>query len=66
MEWANEQVNLWTVELVSVPLIAGQSTYDVDPTTIMIMATYITTGQQDITVDDMNIDADDWILPTVD
>jgi hypothetical protein len=66
MEWANEQVNLWTVELVSTPLIAGQSTYAVDPATIMIMASYITTGQQDITVDDMNIDADDWILPTVD
>jgi hypothetical protein len=60
MEWANEQVNLWTVECVSVPLVAGQSTYDVDP------ATYITTGQQDITVDNMNIDADEWVLPTVD
>jgi len=66
LEWANEQVNLWTVELVSVPLVAGQSTYNVDPTTIMIMATYITTGQQDITVDSMSIDADEWILPTVD
>jgi hypothetical protein len=66
MEWANEQVNLWTVECVSVPLVAGQSTYDVEPTTIMIMASYITTGQQDITADSMTIDADDWILPTVD
>ena len=66
MEWANEQVNLWTVELVSVPLVAGQATYNVDPTTIMIMATYVTTGQQDITADNMNIDADEWILPTVD
>lgn len=66
MEWANEQVNLWTVERVSVPLVAGQATYDVEPTTIMVMASYITTGKQDITVDDMNIDADDWILPTVD
>ena len=62
MEWANEQVNLWTVERVSVPLVAGQATYDVEPTTIMVMASYITTGKQDITVDDMNIDADDWIL----
>jgi hypothetical protein len=66
MEWANEQVNLWTVECVSVPLVAGQATYDVDPATVMIMASYITTGQQDITVDSMTIDADDWVLPTVD
>lgn len=66
MEWANQQVNLWTVELVSVPLIAGQSTYDVDPTTIMIMATYITTGEMDITVDNSNIDADKSREPSVD
>jgi hypothetical protein len=66
LEWANEQVNLWTVECVSIPLVAGQATYDVDPTTVMIMATYITTGQQDITVDNSNIDADEWREPTVD
>jgi hypothetical protein len=65
-EWANEQVNLWTVELVSTPLVAGQTTYDVDPTTVMIMAAYITTGQMDITVDSTNIDADEWEMPTVD
>ena len=46
MEWANEQVNLWTVECASIPLIAGQATYDVDPTTVMIMAAYITTGSR--------------------
>lgn len=66
MEWANEQVNLWTVERVSVPLVAGQSTYPVEPNTVMIMASYITTGSQDITVDSMTIDADIWVLPTVD
>jgi hypothetical protein len=66
MEWANEQVNLWTVELVSTPLIAGQHTYDVDPATVMIMATYLTTGEFDITVDNTNIDADEYLSPTVD
>ena len=65
-EWANEQVNLWTVERVSIPLIAGQSTYDVDPSTMMIMATYITTGEMDVTVDNSEIDADEWREPTVD
>lgn len=66
LEWANQQVNLWTVELVSVPLKAKQATYDVDPATIMIMATYITTGEQDITVDNTNIDADELREPSVD
>ena len=65
VEWANEQVNLWTVELISTPLIAGQSTYPVDPATIMIMAAYITTGEMDVTADSTEPDADD-LWPTVD
>jgi hypothetical protein len=43
VDWSNEQVNLWTVELVTTPLEPFKATYDVDPATIMIMATYITT-----------------------
>lgn len=44
LEWANEQVNLWTVELATTTLIPGRDTYEVDPTTIMIMAAYISEG----------------------
>src|SRR5215471_16124720 len=44
VDWANEQVNLWTVDLQSITLIAGEPTYDVDPATVMIMAVYISTG----------------------
>lgn len=43
VDWSNDQVNLWTVELASTPLNPNQATYDVDPTTVMIMAAYITT-----------------------
>lgn len=43
-EWSNEQVNLWTVELATTPLTPGRALYDVDPTTVMIMAAYISTG----------------------
>ena len=43
-DWSNEQVNLWTVELVSTPLTPGQSVYDVDPATVMILGTWISTG----------------------
>jgi len=43
-EAANKQVNLWKVDLVSVPLISGQATYDVQPRTVMILDAYITQG----------------------
>lgn len=44
VDWSNEQVNLWTVELITQTLVAGTATYDVDPATVMIMAAYISTG----------------------
>jgi len=40
-EMSNQQVNLWTVELVEEPLLEGVATYDVDPTTVMILDAYI-------------------------
>src|SRR5215813_1589951 len=44
VDWSNEQVNLWTVELMTTTLVEGTATYDVDPATVMIMAAYISTG----------------------
>lgn len=44
VDWSNDQVNLWTVDLVSTPLFEGIATYDVDPSTVMIMAAYISTA----------------------
>lgn len=43
--WSNQGVNLWTVDLVTVPLVQGQSTYTVDDTTVMILDAYITIAQ---------------------
>lgn len=40
--WSNMGVNLWKVDLVTVPLVEGQSTYAVDPSTIVILDAYIT------------------------
>jgi hypothetical protein len=40
-DWSQQGVNLWKVDLVSEPLIEGQSTYAVDPKTIMILDAYI-------------------------
>ena len=38
---SNLQPNLWSVELVSVPLIQGQGVYSVDPSVVMILDAYI-------------------------
>lgn len=43
-KFANLQVNLWTVDLVTVPLVQGTATYNVDPSTIQILDAYIQTG----------------------
>ena len=40
--WSNQGVDLWSVELVSVPLVAGQTTYTVNPNTVMILDAYVT------------------------
>lgn len=42
--WGNDTPNLWTVDLVSQSLTAGQATYSVDAKTIMILDAYIRTG----------------------
>lgn len=41
--WSNKGVNLWKVDLVTKPLVLGQSTYPVDPSTVMILDAYIST-----------------------
>jgi hypothetical protein len=39
--WSNQGVNLWAVDLVTVPLVAAQSTYNVDLNTVMILDAYM-------------------------
>ena len=41
--WSNEGVNLWAVDLQTVPLVAGQSTYNVPLNTVTMLDTYIST-----------------------
>ena len=41
--WANQGVNLWAVDLVTVPLVQGQSTYNVDSNTVVMLDAYIET-----------------------
>lgn len=42
--WSNRGVNLWQVELVTVPLVAGTATYSVDPNTVVMLDAYIEYG----------------------
>lgn len=40
--WSNRGVNLWAVDLITQPLVAGQSTYVVDANTVMVLDAYMT------------------------
>lgn len=40
--FSNRGVNLWKVDLVTVPLVQGQATYAVDPSTVVILDAYLT------------------------
>lgn len=42
--WSNRGVNLWEVDVQTVPLIQGVTTYSVPSTTIMMLDAYISTG----------------------
>jgi len=39
--WSNKGVNLWTVDLQTVPLVAGQATYAVPENTVIMLDSYI-------------------------
>lgn len=39
--WSNQGVNLWAVDLVSVPLVQGTATYNVAADTVMILDAYM-------------------------
>lgn len=42
--WSNRGVNLWQVDLVTVPLVKGQKTYTVDANTVVMLDAYIEYG----------------------
>ena len=54
--WSNQGVNLWAVDLVPVPLVTDQATYNVDSNTVMILDAYVQN-------DDSGANIDRIILP---
>lgn len=50
-EWAARGVNLWKVELVTVPFVQGQATYSVPASVITILDLYVTVGANSAATD---------------
>ena len=46
--WSNNGTNLWQVDLVTVPLVAGTATYSVDASTVVMLDAYIEYGNPPI------------------
>ena len=42
--WSSEGVNLWAVDLETIPLVQGVTTYSVPANTIVMLDAYVTTG----------------------
>ena len=49
--WSNQGVNLWAVDLITVPLVQGQATYSVDANTVMILDAYMGITSSDPEID---------------
>jgi hypothetical protein len=60
IEWANRGINLWTVEQGSIPLLSGQSVYDLPVDTVDLIEHVIRTGtgqnQSDINISRISVD----------
>lgn len=50
-DWANDGPNLWEVDLVSLPLIAGQQSYTLDEQTVCLLQVYTRTVSGGISTD---------------
>ena len=55
VQWANLGPLLWTVDLQTLPLVAGQSTYDVPANTVMMLDVYVSTPNGDGTASDRTL-----------
>lgn len=46
-EWVNEDITLWTMERRTIPLVAGQASYDLDPADVDVMEVALRTSGAD-------------------
>lgn len=50
-DFSNKGVNLWRVDLITIPLVQGTSTYALDPNIVVMLDTYATTTSSGQSVD---------------
>lgn len=55
VEWSNKQVNLFKVELTSVPMVNGQAVYTIPARVVMILDAWITVNQGQSSASDLYI-----------
>jgi hypothetical protein len=49
--WSNKGVNLWAVDLITTPVVAGTATYAVDANTVMILDAYMVSTDSGSNID---------------
>lgn len=49
--WSNQGVNLWSMQFFTTNLVQGQSVYQVDPSVVVMLDAYISTGTAPDTID---------------
>lgn len=54
VEWANKGPNLWKVDQLSIPLLPGVSTYEIDSTTIAVLDVWLSPGGAAVLTNDEN------------
>lgn len=51
LDWANKGPNLWAIEELTIPLLAGQATYDLPFETVDMLDTWVSFTDNGVTVD---------------
>src|SRR6478752_3950425 len=44
-DWSLKGINLWQVDKIVIPLVRGQATYDLEPSVVVMLDTYINLQQ---------------------
>lgn len=50
-DWLNKGVNLWQVDLITIPMLQGVATYNIDPSVFVLLDGYVTVTQNGVSTD---------------
>ena len=54
-EWANRGLNQWTLQKQTLNMVANQSSYDLDASTVSIVDVYVTRDSTDFAVNEISL-----------